>query len=61
MIDNPEYSDWFQPKNIPAEIPLPERTQMALANKPVRPECEDFEPVDGLPDFSADEKVEASE
>lgn len=33
-IDSDIYSEWFRPKNIPAEIPLPERTVMALANTP---------------------------
>jgi hypothetical protein len=34
---------------------------MALANKsvkPVQPKCEDFEPSDGEPDYSVDEKPE---
>lgn len=53
--DRPAYSNWFAPRNIP------ERTQMALANKsvkPVQPKCEDFEPSDGEPDYSVDEKPE---
>lgn len=55
-IDTSAYSDWFAPRNIPAEVPLPERTQMALANKPVRPKCQDSdELVDGTPDYSVEE------
>jgi hypothetical protein len=59
VIDNPAYSDWFLPKNNPAEIPLPERTLMALANKPVQPKCQDSdELVDATPDYSVDETPE---
>lgn len=57
-IDNHTYSDWFLPKNVPAEIPLPERTAMALANKPVQPQCKDSdELVDALPDYTVEETL----
>jgi hypothetical protein len=64
-IDAPTYSDWFSPRHLPAEIPLPERTLMALANKPVKladpvqPKClETDELVDVEPNYDADETPE---
>lgn len=62
MVDQPAYSDWFAPRNVPAETPLPERTQMALANKPVQPKCQDSDDlVDGEPNYDAGEVQEDSE
>lgn len=57
-IDTPAFSDWFLPKNTPAEIPLPERTLMALANKPVQPKCQETdELLDGTPDYTVEETL----
>lgn len=62
-IDTSAYSDWFLPKNIPAEMPLPERTAMALANKPVQPKCQDSDELvdSAVPNYDAGEVQEDSE
>lgn len=63
-IDPVQYSDWFAPKNIPSEVPLFERTVMALANAPWPNQQE---PLDGVtpvaevsqdPDLFKDEPVD---
>jgi hypothetical protein len=65
-IDTPAYSDWFLPKNIPGEILLPERTQMAAKTTksadPDQPKCQDSdELVDVEPDYAADETPESTD